>query len=107
MMDSFFNGLMVDKTPATIESRLKKPWSTNLNNDKDCPPTWILASGYAELHDDGSFSNVVCWVTDISAQKAAAKDLKQKMEEALELKRQQENFIGLKRSSSRQAGNLN
>jgi hypothetical protein len=100
MMHSFFNDLMVKRTPATIESRLKKAWSMNPNNDADSPPTWILVSGYAELHADGSFNSAVCWVTDISAQKAAAKGLKQKMEEALELKRQQENFMDMSMSFS-------
>jgi signal transduction histidine kinase len=94
-MDSFFKNLMISKAPATIESRLKKHWLMNPNNDTDSPPTWILASGYAELHNDGSFNNIVCWVTDISAQKGAAKELKQKMDEALELKHQQENFIDM------------
>lgn len=95
MMDSFFDDLMANKTPATIESRLKKPWSMDRNHSRDSAPTWILASGYVELHNSGLFNNIVCWVTDISAQKAAAKDLKQKMDEALELKRQQENFIDM------------
>lgn len=66
----------------------------DLSIRKASPPTWILATGYAELNN-GSLKNIVCWVTDISAQKAAAKGLQERMEEALELKRQQENFIDM------------
>ena len=95
MMNVFMDDLMACKGAATVESRLKKPWAANPNNDEDVPPTWILASGYTEMFNDGSLKNVVCWVTDISAQKAAAKGLKEKMEEALELKRQQENFMDM------------
>jgi signal transduction histidine kinase/CheY-like chemotaxis protein len=93
MMISFFDELMAGKSLGAIESRLKKPWYI-ASPPKSSPPTWILATGYAEL-DNGSLKNIVCWVTDISAQKAAAKGLQERMEEALELKRQQENFIDM------------
>lgn len=93
MMNSFFDELMAGKNPSAIESRLKKRWYI-APPPHVSPPTWILATGYAEL-SNGSLKNIVCWVTDISAQKAAAKDLQERMEEALELKRQQENFIDM------------
>jgi signal transduction histidine kinase/AmiR/NasT family two-component response regulator len=73
---------------------LKRLWSINGKAQGSNPDTaWILASGYAELSRNGELKNVVCWITDISMQKAAAKALNIKMNEALELKRQQENFI--------------
>ena len=98
MMISFFDELMAGKNPGTIESRLKKPWYV-ANPPEASPPAWILATGYAEMNN-GLLKNIVCWVTDISAQKAAAKGLQERMEEALELKRQQENFIDMSRNWS-------
>jgi signal transduction histidine kinase/CheY-like chemotaxis protein len=93
MMISFFDELMAGRNPGAIESRLKKRWYIACP-PQTSPPAWILATGYAELNN-GSLKNIVCWVTDISAQKAAAKGLQERMEEALELKRQQENFIDM------------
>jgi len=96
IMDTFFSDLMTCKGPATAESRLKKPRYTSQEDSETASfPVWILASGYTELLHDGSVKNVVCWVTDISTQKAAAKGLEDRIEEALELKRQQENFIDM------------
>jgi hypothetical protein len=93
-LEEFFDDLINRKGPLTVEARLKKLWTIDgqgpgLNQDT----AWILASGYAELNMDGELKSVVCWITDISMQKAVAKGLHVKMNEALELKRQQENFI--------------
>ena len=93
-LEKFFDDLINCKGPLTVEARLKRLWSmdgqgSGLNQDT----AWILASGYAELNRDGELKSVVCWITDISMQKAVAKGLHTKMNEALELKRQQENFI--------------
>jgi len=86
--------LIACKGPLTVETRLKRPWRINGQTAEVTHDTaWILASGYAEVSFDGTLKNVVCWITDISAQKAAAKGLQDKMNEALERKRQQENFI--------------
>ncbi|KAJ9663795.1 hypothetical protein H2201_005516 [Coniosporium apollinis] len=93
-IEASFDDLVACKGPLTVEARLKKPWSINGQNaELDQGTAWILASGYAEVNSDGTLKNVVCWITDISAQKAAAKVLQIKMDEALERKRQQENFI--------------
>ena len=92
-MRTFFTDLTACKGPLTVESRLKRSWSVDQQNEMATNSAWILASGYTELHHDGTFKNIVCWLTDISAQKAATRALKEKVDEALEMKRQQENFI--------------
>lgn len=104
MMISFFDDLMACKSPRAVESRLKKAWYI-ASPPKASPPSWILATGYAEL-SSGSLKNIVCWVTDISAQKAAAKGLQERMEEALELKRQQENFIDMSMATPQPCSNM-
>ncbi|KAF2663979.1 hypothetical protein BT63DRAFT_444408 [Microthyrium microscopicum] len=95
-MEQFFDDIVSGKGPLTVEARLKRPWDMpgqkpGLNHDT----AWILASGYGELNRAGELKNVVCWITEISMQKAVAKGLNTKMKEALELKRQQENFIDM------------
>lgn len=91
--ERFFDNLVGSKGPLTVEARLKRPWSFNGQDTRANHSAWILASGYAELNSHGELKNVVCWITDISMQKAIAKGLNIKMNEALELKRQKENFI--------------
>jgi PAS domain S-box-containing protein len=93
-MEALFADLKVCKGPVTIEMRLKRLWrATGTQSTSKGSPAWILASGYTELNANGTVKNVVCWFTDISAQKAAERDLRTRMDEALEMKRQQENFI--------------
>ncbi|KAF1982437.1 hypothetical protein K402DRAFT_424545 [Aulographum hederae CBS 113979] len=95
-IDAFFDDLLNGGGPLTIETRLNRPYTVDGEEAiTDGHSAWILASGYAEMDGSGSFHNVVCWITDISAQKAAARGLTIKMEEALELKKQRENFIDM------------
>lgn len=96
-IEASFDDLVACKGPLTVEARLKRPWSINGQNaELDQGTAWILVYGYAEVNSNGTLKNVVCWITDISAQKAAARVLQIKMNEALERKRQQENFIDIR-----------
>jgi PAS domain-containing protein len=54
---------------------------------------WILASIYPELAEDGTITEIVGCVTDISHLKWAERIQQQRMEDALEAKRQLETFI--------------
>nr|POF07025.1 hybrid signal transduction histidine kinase k [Quercus suber] len=60
-------------------------------DDERSPPAWILASAHLEKNPE---TQIICWVTDISAQKMAQSVIQRRMDEALETKRQQERFIG-------------
>ena len=82
-MTGLFDNRVTRRDGFTTESRLK---------DRPNGPAWALTTAYAELHPTGAFKNVVCWLTDLTAQKGS-EQLRQRMEEALEMKRQQENFI--------------
>ncbi|KKY24496.1 putative histidine kinase-group xi protein [Phaeomoniella chlamydospora] len=63
---------------------------------KSYPPVdaSCLVSLYPEYDVEGGMQ-IICWMTDISAQKEAELTLHKKMDEALEMKRQQENFIDM------------
>ncbi|KAK3616509.1 hypothetical protein LTR56_025915 [Elasticomyces elasticus] len=56
---------------------------------------WVLASGYAELSDDGRVIAVAGTVTDISHLKWVESVQKQRTDEAIEAKRQQDNYIDM------------
>lgn len=75
-MTSLFENLAARKDTFTVESRLA---------NKAGGEAWVLASAYAELHPTGVVKNVICWLTNITAQKAAEHLLRQKMDEALEM----------------------
>lgn len=79
-----------------IECRLRRSYTAFDQAGISQHPAWILVSGHAEVGPDGILESTVCWVTDISAQKAAVKVMTTKVEEALGLKRQQENFIDVR-----------
>jgi PAS domain S-box-containing protein len=92
LAQQFFEDVCQNKGPVTIEHRLI--WIVNKDREEDhrneTQPAWLLVTGY--LEDD---NHVVCWVTDISAQKAAAMALNEKMEEAILQRTRQENFIDM------------
>jgi signal transduction histidine kinase len=94
--DKFFDELIACKGLQTIETRLKKTWTFHSEEDTGDPiqhTVWILASGYSEMNSNGGFGSAVCWITDISTQKAVERGLDARMKKALDLKRQQENFV--------------
>lgn len=74
------------------EMRFKTPWIDQNGNKGD---TWVLASAYPEVGDDGKVQVIFGSITDISQQKWAEHFEKRRMEEAVEMKRQQENFIDI------------
>lgn len=57
--------------------------------------TWIIASAYPEVNEDGSVAGILGTITDISIQKWNEGFQTRKLLEAVELKRQQENFIDM------------
>lgn len=87
--DAFLKALQSSRKPMSIEHRLVKPWS-GINQAGSDDPTWVLASAYPELGATGNVESIICWVTDISAQKAAARAITDRMEEAILLKNRQE-----------------
>ncbi|KAK4690403.1 hypothetical protein P7C71_g6377, partial [Lecanoromycetidae sp. Uapishka_2] len=74
------------------EIRFKTPWTDQNGNKGD---TWVLASAYPEVGDDGKVKVIFGSITEISQQKWAEHFEKRRMEEAVEMKRQQENFIDI------------
>jgi PAS domain-containing protein len=92
----FFSDIQSSKTLVTVEIRLSRTWRVAaVQAGYPEQPVWILASGYAEVGATSEAHNIVCWVTEISAQKAAARAITDKMEEAILLKNRQENFIDM------------
>jgi PAS domain S-box-containing protein len=83
--------------PQTFEVQYKKPWRpANLNDESiSLDRTWVVASAYAEVSDDGQLAAVLGCVTDISSFKWVDQLQSQCLSEALELKRQQENFLDI------------
>ncbi|KAI9147210.1 Hybrid signal transduction histidine kinase K [Paramyrothecium foliicola] len=81
----------------TFEVQYKKPWRpANLNDDSiSLDRTWVVASAYAEVSEQGELAAVVGCVTDISSFKWVDQLQSQRLSEALELKRQQENFLDI------------
>lgn len=80
----FFEDVCSTREPVTFEHRLVRV------RDGQSYPFWVLVTGFRE--DD---EHVICWVTDISAQKAAANTLKEQMQEAILQRTRQENFIDM------------
>lgn len=92
--------LSEEQASVTFECRLAKhsaPPTTPLApkrvpSDELVSQQWILVSAHLELEPK---THIICWVTDITGQKAAQNVIQRRMEEALETKRQQENFIDM------------
>ncbi|KIV99786.1 uncharacterized protein PV09_08592 [Verruconis gallopava] len=91
-MVQFFKDVCRGEGAITIEHRLVKKWDGQRELDHTIPtiPTWLLVTGYLEDQD-----HVICWMTEISAQKAAVTALNEKMEEAILQRTRQENFIDM------------
>lgn len=91
----YFGELQTKKGPRTIEFRLKRKF-TLIEGDKILEnDIWVLASGVGEYSADGQLDHIDFWVTDISAQKMAARLMSDKMEEAIRTRKQQERFIDM------------
>ena len=82
----FFNNVCNSETrePLSFEHRLLRK-----ENGVDVA-FWVLVTGFRENDE-----HVICWVTDIQAQKAAAITLNEKMQEAIIQRTRQENFIDM------------
>jgi PAS domain S-box-containing protein len=89
--------LISEKKPMTYEVQWKKPWRpTNVDHDSDIlDRTWVVASAYAEVSEDGELTGILGCMTDISSFKWVAQLQARRLSEALELKRQQENFLDI------------
>ncbi|KAH8890495.1 hypothetical protein GQ53DRAFT_794785 [Thozetella sp. PMI_491] len=83
--------------PQTFEVQYKKPWRpANLNDESiSLDRTWVVASAYAEVSDEGELTAILGCVTDISSFKWVDQLQSHRLSEALELKRQQENFLDI------------
>ena len=84
--------LVQNAVAMNAEIRFKRTW-VDRNGDKG--DTWVLASAYPEVGDDGKVKVIFGSITDISQQKWAEYSEKRRVEEAVEMKRQQENFIDI------------
>lgn len=87
--DDFFEKIRDSREPLSTEHRLLRTYH-GLTSDDDEHPFWVLVTGFREDDD-----HVICWVTDISAQKAATMALHDKMEDAILQRTRQENFIDM------------
>jgi PAS domain-containing protein len=95
MCQDFYSQLCSSPEPITREVRLRKSWSLQGHSHLPAQSAYILISGHSEHGADGKPNNLVWWATDISAQKAAARAVSEKMEEAMRQKAQQETFIDM------------
>ncbi|KAF2430369.1 hypothetical protein EJ08DRAFT_612368, partial [Tothia fuscella] len=90
--------IRVEQVPVSFELRLNRTWNVPEQQLGSALPseeqkTWVLASIYPELRDDGSVESIVTCVTDISHLKWSERIQQQRTEDALYSKRQLENFI--------------
>lgn len=84
------------KASFTVESRVQRSFKAGgSRTNSPEQPAWILLSAYPELTEAGTVKNVVCWLTDISFQKAVERNIGRKMNEAVAMRRAQENFIDM------------
>ncbi|KAK5121831.1 hypothetical protein LTR85_004706 [Meristemomyces frigidus] len=80
-----------------VEVRLRKPFVSGevFRGQQVEGHTWIIASAYAERHENGSLRGLLGCFTEISRQKWAEEFQQRRVKEAQELKRQQENFMDM------------
>lgn len=91
-----YDSFQVNPGPRAIELRLRdKVFVINDGDHAIQNGVYVLITGFSEFKEDGTVDYIDFWVTDISAQKMAAKVLADKMEEAIRLKTQQERFIDM------------
>jgi hypothetical protein len=90
----YFGRVRTSSSPISHEFRKRHKFRNLQNTEELDGYLWLLATGWTEFRDDGSADHIMFWITDITEQKAAAKILENKMEEAMRLKTQQEQFIG-------------
>jgi signal transduction histidine kinase/CheY-like chemotaxis protein len=95
MCQQFYNAICLSPDPITREVRLCRPWSLPGQHHVPTQSADLLISGHSECGADGLAHSLVWWATDISAQKAAARAVIDKMEEAMRQKAQQETFIDM------------
>jgi signal transduction histidine kinase len=78
----FFKKLQKNPGPETCEFRLKNETFTLSEGGRTYTnDVYVLATGFSNIRQDGTPEYIDFWVTDISAQKMAAKILADKMEE--------------------------
>lgn len=92
--------LTEQKTPVTVEYRLKDPWRSidEATGQELTGERWMLANAFPDLDYDGKVQSVQGWITDISHRRFTEKLISRRLEEALESKRLTENFIDMTRS---------
>ena len=88
--------MVTTKRPITIEYRSKK----KAEPLHDVPSsqqaiTWLRASVFPELDENGAIQTVHGWTEDISLQKFTAELLETRLHEAIENRRQSENLIDI------------
>lgn len=93
----FWKKISKEKTPITLEYRLKKPWTSldNSSGQQISGEFWLLATAFPEIEADGSITAIQGWLTNISHRKFSENLLAQRLKDALENKRQTENFIDM------------
>lgn len=92
----FFRRLQTHSGLEACEFRLKNETFTIYEGGRTYTnDVYVLATGFSNIRENGTLAYIDLWVTNISAQKMAAKILSDKMEEAIRLKNQQERFIDM------------
>ncbi len=91
-MRQLWSDLVNNGVALNTEVRFRTTWTDQNGNKAD---TWVLASAFPEIGEDGRVNVIFGSITDISQQKWAEYFEKRRMEEAVEMKRQQENFIDI------------
>lgn len=90
-----FRTLTQESGPVAREIMLKKTFAAEEANESGEHNVWLLVTGFSDIGKGGRANFIDFWVTDISAQKMAARVLSDKMDEAIRLKTHQERFIDM------------
>lgn len=96
-----WNKMVQNGIPIHFEFRFQKthrlPLEDEAKTPESSPFTWVLASAYPDVLEDGTFLSISGTLTDISQQKFAEVKSEKKASKALESKRQTDKFLDMVR----------
>lgn len=98
-VEQMFRDSLDHNAPRTIEFRLKRLAGCSLRQVPEhstavkTTNVTIICTVHSTIDANKSVHHVVAWLTDITAQKVAEHDMKNRMDQAIHLKKQQEKFI--------------
>lgn len=101
-----FDDSLDHDAPRTMEFRLNQLASRvepAIPDQSNAVHITLLCTVHTTFNPDKTVQYVVVWLTNITAQKLAENDLRNRMDQAIQLKVQQEKFIAVSRKVSHHA----